>query len=119
MSTNRQRVSLEMSDAVVRRLDELVVLCGVATRAELVRRALEAYDYVVDARVRGERLVFQLDGRERELAIPLPAGVGPSTQGVATERAERAQLHMLEQKYGRIDQLARRAQNEALNGEKP
>lgn len=75
---DRQRVSLEMSNAAVRHLDELAALCGVSTRAELVRRALEAYDYLVDARVRGGRLVLQLpDGRERELAVPLPAGVGP------------------------------------------
>jgi hypothetical protein len=77
--SERQRVSLEMSDAAVRRLDELVALCGVSTRAELVRRSLEAYDYLVDARMRGGRLVMQLpDGRERELAVPLPAGVGPA-----------------------------------------
>lgn len=82
--SDRQRVSLEMSDAAFRHLDELATRCGVSTRSELVRRALEAYDYLVDARIRGGYLVVQFpDGRERELAIPLPVGIGSDQTTVA------------------------------------
>ncbi|MFZ5478964.1 MAG: ribbon-helix-helix protein, CopG family [Myxococcota bacterium] len=73
MSSSKQRLQLEVAEPALRRLDELVEQTGCATRAELVRRALEVYDYILEARLRGGRLVLELpDGRSRDVEVALP-----------------------------------------------
>lgn len=85
MSSTKQRLQLEFAEAALLRLDELAEATGCATRAELVRRALEAYDYLLEARQRGGVVLLQLpDGRTHEVIVPVPRFPPPRALGPAT-----------------------------------
>ena len=72
---DRQRLQLEIGEAALQSLDEMVDALDCATRAELVRKALETYRYLIEARQRGGYLLLELPGQSRMVEIVIPAGL--------------------------------------------
>jgi hypothetical protein len=64
-----QRLNLEMSQEVRQSLERLRDETGADSLAEVIRRSLAVYDFLLAERKRGSRLVVQKDNRERELVL--------------------------------------------------
>lgn len=69
--SDRVRLQLDIEPLTLERLDATAEATGCSTRSELVRRAVEVYDYLVTAHVeRGAIVVVEeADGRRAELVV--------------------------------------------------
>lgn len=63
------RLNLEMTARVRMALEEMRHRTGAESMAEVIRRALAVYQYVVDAREGGEKVLVQGKDGQREIVI--------------------------------------------------
>lgn len=63
------RLNLELPQRTRDRLERLLVTSEADSRTEVIRRALEVYEVLLDARAKGEAILMRAGGTERELLI--------------------------------------------------
>jgi hypothetical protein len=61
----KRRIQLDLAISVADRLDELKVLTGAASNADVIRRALRLYDHVYLASTAGAKVHLEMPNGER------------------------------------------------------
>lgn len=67
MKEKKSRLNVAFSHTIRPQLEGLVEKTGAGSIVEVVRKALEVYDKVVDAKEKGHKVVIRKGGEEREV----------------------------------------------------
>ena len=67
----KQRLQFDLSAQALRDLDDLKVVVGATTRAELLRKALQMYGVLVAKSNKGYSVLLRRDGDERDIELLL------------------------------------------------
>ncbi len=67
----KQRIAFDLSPSALKELDELLGLADVPTRAELVRRALKLYGWLLKRQHEGDHVIVRSEKGDRETQIEL------------------------------------------------
>ena len=62
-------VQFNFSKEAESRIDNIKAKTGASSRAEVIRRALRLYDYVIDRTLDGEIMAFEKDGEFKRAVI--------------------------------------------------
>jgi len=66
----KQRLQFDFSKPAVKRLDQLVNRLGAASRAEVIRRALELIDLISMAKAKKSEIIIKgSDGKEKNIFL--------------------------------------------------
>ena len=69
MVEKKQRLQFDVSAKTLEALDDLRAQAGTSTRAELIRRALSLYGWVLAQQAQGKKIVLQDGDDKTEIAM--------------------------------------------------
>jgi hypothetical protein len=87
MTEAKTRLTVDLKPRHYARLEELEKLVEADSKAELVRTALQLYEFIARRIAKGSRITLTTkDGKEETLLLfPMPLPVPEPTKGVTTE----------------------------------